>query len=86
MKTRMSLLAAGTMIGMATLAPIPARASQGPWCTSQPMGPGGVIEDCHYRSIEQCRSQVIAGNRGVCVQNPRWPGWWKPQTRRRNHR
>jgi len=83
MKTRMSLLAAGALIGMAALAPPPVAASQGPWCASQPAGPGGLIEDCRFRTFDQCRSEVIAGNRGVCIQNPRWPGWWQQQAQRR---
>jgi len=85
MRTRLPLLTAGAMIGMLTLPP-PAQASEGPWCTSQPVGPGSVIEDCQYKSIERCRSEVIAGNRGVCVQNPRWPGWWQQHSGKRGAR
>ena len=27
------------------------------------------------RNFEACRMEVIAGNRGFCRQNARWPGW-----------
>lgn len=82
MTTRI-LLAAGAMIGMAAFAPLPAQAAQGPWCAVQETGPGFVTEDCHYRSFDRCRSQVIAGNRGFCSQNPRWAGWYSHAPRRR---
>lgn len=46
---------------------------QAQWCaiTSQEFG---VVEDCQYDSIEACRPNVIAGNRGYCGLNPRWEG------------
>jgi len=47
---------------------------QGPWCAVvSGGGEASVIRDCHYRSIEECRPNVIAGNRGFCSQNPNWP-------------
>jgi hypothetical protein len=82
MTIRVSLMAAA-VVGMAALAPQPAHAVEGPWCSIHPMGPdGGVIEDCHYRSVEECRPNVISGNRGWCGQNPRWPGYWAPKQQR----
>jgi hypothetical protein len=50
-------------------------AGETPWCAVV----GGwdtVIEDCSYWSLEACRPNVIAGLRGFCLQNPRWPGYY----------
>ncbi len=53
----------------------PSRAyGNGPWCAVANMGGGNVVWDCHYRSVEECRSNVIAGNRGFCNMNPAWNG------------
>jgi Protein of unknown function (DUF3551) len=52
------------------------QAYQGPWCAAENIGFGMVYEDCTMPSIEACRQAVIAGNRGYCTQNPRWPGWY----------
>ncbi len=38
------------------------------------MGPGDVIKDCVYWSLEACVPYVIAGNRGFCNLNPRFVG------------
>jgi hypothetical protein len=29
-------------------------------------------ENCSMRTLEMCRQEVIAGNRGFCNPNPRW--------------
>jgi len=50
-----------------------------PWCAVISMGQGDVYWDCRYNSIEECRPNVIAGNRGFCNQNPRWSGWYAPK-------
>jgi hypothetical protein len=46
--------------------------------------------DCHYRSVEECRPNVIAGNRGTCNPNPAWSGWQRQNAghpkRHRKHR
>jgi len=82
MSMRVWFMAAGVLIGMATIAPQPAHAGEGPWCAIHPLGPdGGVIENCYFSSIEQCRLEVVSGNRGWCGLNPRWPGNWAPQKR-----
>ena len=54
----------------------PTRAREAPWCAVISVGFGGVFWDCQYRSIEECRPNVLAGNRGFCIQNPRWEGWY----------
>jgi hypothetical protein len=48
---------------------------EGPWCARQNTG-RNVTETCSFRTFEACRQEVIAGNRGFCTQNPRWPGYY----------
>ena len=49
-------------------------AYQGPWCAVQSVGSGSVVENCRMLSFEQCRMEVIAGNRGFCKPNAYWRG------------
>ena len=49
-----------------------AQAAEAPWCAVIDVGPGNAYWDCQYRSFEACRRQILAGNRGVCNQNPRY--------------
>jgi hypothetical protein len=73
---RIVLIAA--VLAAAMLAdPRPVQAAEGPWCAMIPFGTD-IFEDCQYRSFEECRPNVIAGNRGFCTQNPSWPGWYRP--------
>jgi hypothetical protein len=44
----------------------------GPWCAVQSLGSGVVTENCSMQSFEQCRLEVVAGNRGFCTPNPYW--------------
>jgi uncharacterized protein DUF3551 len=48
----------------------PAAAYEAPWCAVISIGTGSVYWDCQYRSIEECRPNVLAGNRGWCNPNP----------------
>lgn len=41
-----------------------------PWCAVVAMGDGDMQWDCQFRSIEECRPHVLAGNRGWCNPNP----------------
>ena len=41
-----------------------------PWCAVVGMGDGDMQWECEYRSVEECRPNVIAGNRGWCNPNP----------------
>jgi hypothetical protein len=41
-----------------------------PWCAVVNRGSGDMEWDCEYGSIETCRPNVIAGNRGFCQINP----------------
>lgn len=51
---------------------------EGPWCAVINFGGGDVVWDCEFNSVEECRPNVIAGTRGFCNPNPRWPGWSAP--------
>ena len=44
----------------------PAKAYEAPWCAVISDG----YWDCQYRSIEECRPNVLAGNRGWCNPSP----------------
>jgi uncharacterized protein DUF3551 len=53
----------------------PAKASgDAPWCAVITLGEDVSYEDCRYRSFEECRPNVLAGNRGFCNPNPRYIG------------
>ena len=47
-----------------------AAAYEPPWCAVISTGTSSVYWDCQYRSIEECRQIVLAGNRGWCNPNP----------------
>ncbi|HEY4981648.1 MAG TPA: DUF3551 domain-containing protein [Pseudolabrys sp.] len=79
------LLTAAVFIAVMSFDLRPAPAYEAPWCAVVSIGSGAVHEDCHYNSIEECRPNVIAGNRGFCNQNPRWEGWYAPAARPRPH-
>jgi hypothetical protein len=49
---------------------------EGPWCAVQSVGADTATYNCRMRTFEECRLEVIAGNRGHCVHNARWPGWY----------
>jgi len=55
---------------------------EGPWCAVY-YGRGSGVPRCDFQTLEQCRSEVIAGNRGLCNINPRWSP--PPQLPRRRH-
>ncbi len=63
-----SILLAGALLLLISISPINAEASEAPWCAV--MGDGDLPWACKYRSIEECRSNGIAGNRGFCNPNP----------------
>ena len=41
-----------------------------PWCIIYGGGEG-AIQNCSMRTFEECRQEMIGGNRGSCFQNPR---------------
>jgi len=46
---------------------------EGPWCAVTNIG-REMSWNCSMRTLEMCRQEVIAGNRGFCNPNPRWGG------------
>jgi hypothetical protein len=85
--TRISVVAAGTIIGLAALPPQTAQARVAPWCAVQEIWPGSVSWGCSYWTLEECVPEVIAGNRGFCNQNPYWQvSWPRRQQRKRRSR
>lgn len=73
------VLPAALIVAALSFSAKPSNAVEGPWCAFIAIGTGAVYEDCQYWSLEQCRPNVIAGNRGFCNLNPRyaanWPGY-----------
>jgi hypothetical protein len=89
------ILMASIIFGVSFVALRPATAQPGyvfpadeaPWCAVINLGPGGGdYWDCRYATLEACVPNVIAGNRGHCNMNPRFPGWsarsYAPRPRR----
>jgi len=63
---------------------------EAPWCAVMNYGFGDMHWDCSYASLEACRPNVLAGNRGFCNPNPAYAGpvfetrpRWKRHVRRR---
>ena len=54
-------------------------AYEGPWCAVVSIGAGAMQENCSFQTFEECAPNVIAGNRGFCNRNPRWPGYYQSQ-------
>jgi uncharacterized protein DUF3551 len=63
-------LAGIAALAAAALSPLVAKGYEAPWCAVTSGGDGDMHWDCQYRSIEDCRPNVLAGNRGWCNQNP----------------
>ena len=62
-------------LAAAIFANVPAsRAQEGNsrWCAVVNIGFDSISETCIYRTIEECRPFVLAGNRGFCNENPRY--------------
>jgi hypothetical protein len=73
-----SVLAFAALASLATalfagVPPSHAESGRGPWCAVVNTGFDNVEEICDFRSLEECRPFVIAGNRGFCNENPRYP-------------
>ena len=71
---RTALLTSAVMTALLAL-PTVASAEYGPapWCAVVSIGNGGVYWDCEYATAAECAPNVVAGNRGFCTQNPRFP-------------
>jgi len=49
-----------------------AQGGKNPWCAMVNTGFDNLSEVCDFRTFEECRPFVLAGNRGFCVENPRY--------------
>ena len=70
--TRSILLAGAALISL-SISPLNAEASEALWCAVISRSDGDVHWDCTYRSIEECRPNVIGNNgnnRGFCNPSP----------------
>ena len=76
----------GAALAVSALEARPVQAYEGPWCAVINIGTGSVYEDCQYASIEACRPNVLAGNRGFCNPNPRWVGGYPSGAKPRHKR
>ena len=63
---RRMILATVIAIAASVFGRHPAKAYEAPWCAVISEG----YWDCQYRSIEECRPNVLAGNRGWCNPSP----------------
>jgi len=66
------LLVAALVLAAGCLNARPASAQEGPWCALRNFS--DLSEDCQFRTLEECRVTIVAGNRGFCNPNPRWQG------------
>jgi len=79
------VLAATVVLAGAFLWLQPAKA-EAPWCAVITIGEDSVIWDCRFRTIEECRPTVLAGNRGFCNPNPYFAAASQPGERRRQRK
>jgi hypothetical protein len=65
------IIFAAIAFAIPTFPSLPATADyhEAAWCAVLGMGKG-VYWDCQYRTFEECRPNVLAGNRGWCNPNP----------------
>lgn len=83
------MLAAALALAALSLAPRPAAASgDAPWCAMIEVGTDAVYDDCRYRTFEECRPHVLAGNRGFCNPNPAYvePSAARPRAKKQRVR
>ena len=64
----------------------PGWAHEGRWCAVMDIGAETVQRDCRFDRIEDCVPNVLAGNRGFCMHNPRWRGDYQPAAKERKAR
>jgi len=83
--TRLIFAAVATVAAL-TCGPKSARAYEAPWCAVIAVNTGSVYWDCQYRSFEDCRPTVLAGNRGWCNPNPYFVAGNTEPKRSKKHR
>ena len=64
----------------------PGQAYEGRWCAVMDIGAETVVRECRFDRVEDCVPNVIAGNRGFCMHNPRWRGDYQPAAKERKAR
>lgn len=79
------IVAAVVAVAAVMFALQPAKAYEAPWCAVTSGGDGDMHWDCQYRSIEECRPNVLAGNRGWCNPSPYFVAPHRP-TEHRHYR
>jgi len=62
------------------LDPHASQAYEMPWCALTEIGGNAMYENCSIPTFELCVQEVIAGNRGFCIPNPRWQAPRRPVT------
>lgn len=84
--TRLNLVVAAASAWLA-FGPQPAAADYygAPWCAVVAAGDGDMQWHCEYQSIEDCRPNVLAGNRGWCNPNPYFVASNAPTEGRHHH-
>jgi hypothetical protein len=70
MMIRAAILVFATVLTPFSLSTRPVEAREAPWCAVIATTDDSVYWDCQYYSFEQCRSVVLAGNRGWCNPSP----------------
>src|SRR5262245_29531277 len=66
------ILAVTAVAAAMCLDPRASQAYEGPWCALTEIAGGAMYENCTLPTFELCVQEVIAGNRGFCIPNPRW--------------
>jgi Protein of unknown function (DUF3551) len=66
------ILVATALTAAVSLDPRASQAYERPWCALTEIAGGAMYENCTLPTFELCVQEVIAGNRGFCIPNPRW--------------
>src|SRR6266481_2170723 len=66
------MLIATAVAAAMLLNPRASQAYERPWCALTDIGGGVMHENCTLPTFAMCVQEVIAGNRGFCIPNPRW--------------
>jgi hypothetical protein len=82
LKTLRMIFAAVVALAAVIFGLQPAKAYEAPWCAVISKGTGNMYWDCQYRSIEECRPNVLAGDRGWCNPNPYFVASYRPTAHR----
>ena len=67
---RTTIMAVAATVSLFPWSAQPVAAREAPWCAVISTTDDSVYWDCQYNSFEQCRPNVLAGNRGWCNPSP----------------